>query len=78
MNHVNYFKDLFGSILDFRKNVLLIVLIKNDADLLHEGYRLKSEIFLLCVDFKNVLIKQNEKYLNFKNEEASFIEKLLK
>ena len=32
MNYENYFKDLFESIEDYRKIVLLIFLIKNDKD----------------------------------------------
>ena len=36
MNYENYFKDLFESIEDYRKIVLLIFLIKNDKNLLLE------------------------------------------
>ena len=36
MDHVNYFRDLFESIADYRKIVLLILLIKNDIDILTE------------------------------------------
>ena len=36
MNHdnINYFKELFESITDYRKIVLLIILIQNDKNLL--------------------------------------------
>ena len=34
MNIVNYFKDLFESIPDHKKIVLLLFLIKNDVDML--------------------------------------------
>ena len=36
MNNVNYFKDMFESIPDYRKIVLLIFLIQNDKNLLKE------------------------------------------
>ena len=34
MNNVNYFKDLFESIPDYKKIVLLMFLIKKDVNLL--------------------------------------------
>ena len=37
MNNRNYFKDLFESIHDYRKIVLLIFLIQNDKNLLKEN-----------------------------------------
>ena len=36
MNYENYSKDFFESIPDYRKNVLLILLIQNDDDLIRE------------------------------------------
>ena len=36
MNYENYFKDIFESIPDYRKIVLLIFLIQNDKNLLKE------------------------------------------
>ena len=36
MNNTNYFKDLFESIPDYRKIVLLIFLIQIDKNLLNE------------------------------------------
>ena len=36
MNNVNYFKDFFESIEDYKKIVLLLFLIKDDKDLVHE------------------------------------------
>ena len=36
MDDVNYFKDLFDSIADYRKIVLLLFLVKDDIELLHE------------------------------------------
>ena len=42
MNYENYFRDMFESILDYRKIVLKIVLIENDKDLLEEFGFLKK------------------------------------
>ena len=36
MNNENYFKDIFESIADYRKIILLIFLIQNDKNLLKE------------------------------------------
>ena len=44
MNNVNYFKDLFESITDYRKIVLLIFLIQNDKNLLKEIGFSKNDI----------------------------------
>ena len=43
MNHGNCFEDLFESIPDYRKIVLLMFFIKNDVDVLHECAFLKSD-----------------------------------
>ena len=78
MDNVNYFKDLFDSIPDYRKIVLLMFLLKNDIELLTESGLLKSDINRLCKEFKNILIDQNEELLNFiKNQKKSVIEKIL-
>ena len=47
MNSVSYFEDLFESISDYRKIVLLIFLIKNDVNLLYECGLLKGDIHYL-------------------------------
>ena len=79
MNYENYFKDLFQSIPDYGKRVLLMILIKNDENLLKEFGYLKSDINRLNSELKNVLLEQKENYLDFiKNEEESVIEKILK
>ena len=36
MNYENYFNDIFESIPDYRKIVLIMFLIENDSDLLKE------------------------------------------
>ena len=47
MDHVNYLKDLFKSIPDYRKNVLLMFFNKNDDEGLTECGCLKSDIIRL-------------------------------
>ena len=60
------------------KNILLMFLIKNDADLLNDSEYLKTDINRLIKDFKTILMEQNEDYLDhIKNEEESKIEKML-
>ena len=54
MDNINYFKDLFESIPDYRKIVLLMFLIKNDNDLLKECGFLKSDIIDLCLELKKI------------------------
>ena len=44
MNNSNYFKDIFKSIPDYRKIVLLISLIQNDKNLLNEIGFSKNDI----------------------------------
>ena len=78
MNNVNYFTDLFESIPDYRKIVLLIFLIQNDKNLLKEIGFSTNDINLLNLEFKNKLLEQHEEYLDYiKNEEESIIEKIL-
>ena len=76
MNHdnSNYFKDLFESIDDYKKIILLIFLIQNDKSLLNEIGFSKNIINRLSIEFKNILIQEFEDYLNYiKNEEESII-----
>ena len=78
MDNVNYFKDLFESIPDYRKIVLLIFLIQNDKNLLKEIGFSKRDINLLNLEFKKILIEEFEEYLSYiKNEEESVLEKFL-
>ena len=78
MNNTNYFKDIFESIEDYRKIVLLIFLIQNDKNFLHEVGFSESDINFLYKEFKNVLLEMNEEYLDhIKNQEESIIEKIL-
>ena len=78
MNNVYYFKDLFESIPDYRKIVLLMFLIKDDKNLLKEVGFSKNDINFLSLEFKNILLEEFEEYLSYiKNEEESVIERFL-
>ena len=78
MNYANYFRDLFESIEEYRKIVLIMFLIKNDNDLITECGFLKNDINCLNKEFKNLLLEQNQEYLVYiKKEEESIIEKIL-
>ena len=78
MNNSNYFKDLFESIPDYRKIVLLIFLIQNEKNLLNEIGFSKNDINRLNLEFKNILLEEFEVYLSYiKNEEESIIERIL-
>ena len=43
MSYIKYFKDVFESIPDYRKIVVLIFLIKNDVNLLNNCGFLKND-----------------------------------
>ena len=78
MNNSNYFKDIFKSIPDYRKIVLLIYLIQNDKNLLNEIGFSKNDINGLNLEFKNILLEEYEDYLDYiKNQEESILEKFL-
>ena len=51
MKYENYLKDIFESIPEYRK-IVLMFLIKNDEDLLKECGFLKSDINRLNLEFK--------------------------
>ena len=75
---MNYFKDLFESITDYKKIVLLILLIRNDKKLLHEYGFSERDINHLNLECKNIIIDQHGEYLDYvKNEEESVLEKFL-
>ena len=78
MDNETYFKDMFESIPDYRKIILLIFLIQNDENLLKEIGFSENDINLLYLEFKNILIEQNEDFLSYiKKQEKSIIEKIL-
>ena len=49
MDHANYFIDLFESVPDYRKKVVLLFLIKNDVDLFYECGFFKKMILIVYV-----------------------------
>ena len=78
MNNVNYFKELFESIPEYKKIVLLMFLIKNDVDFLYECGFLKGDINFIYKEFTSILLELNEGYLDhIKNQEEAIIEKIL-
>ena len=78
MNNINYFKDIFESITDYRKIVLLIFLIQNDKNLLKEIGFSRADINSLNLEFKNILLEEFENYLDYiKDQEESVLEKFL-
>ena len=56
MDNVNFFKDLFESIPDYKKIVLLMFLIINDVNLLYECGFLKGDINFLYKEFKKIYL----------------------
>ena len=79
MDNINYFKDLFESIPDYRKIVLLMFLFQDDENLLREIGFSERDIRSLNLEFKNIVSEPQENYLEYvKNEEESVIEKFLK
>ena len=64
MDNINYFKDIFESIHDYKKIVLLIFLIQNDKNLLKEKGFSKNDINLLNLEFRSILIEQKEDFLS--------------
>ena len=78
MNNVIYFKELFEEIPDYKEIVVLMFLIKNDVYFLYECGFLKGDINFLYKEFRNILHKLNEEYLDhIKNQEESIIERIL-
>ena len=78
MDNVNYFKDFFESVPDYRKIVLLMFLIKDDKNLFKKVGFSKNDINLLSLEFKNILLEEYENYLDYvKNQEESVIERFL-
>ena len=65
MNNSNYFEDIFESIHDYKKIVLLIFLIQNDKNLLKEIGFSKNDINQLSIEFKNIILEEFEEYLSY-------------
>ena len=78
MNSVYFFKDLIGSIPDYKKILLIKFIIKNGVIFLYECGFLKSDINFLYKEFKNILLELNEEYLDhINNEKEPVIDKFL-
>ena len=78
MIYENFFEDLFESISEYRKIVLLIFLIKDDKNLLKEVGFSKNNVDQLSLEFENLLIEEHENYLDYvKDQEESSIERIL-
>ena len=78
MENINYFEDMFDSIPDYRKIVVLIFSIQNDKNLIKEIGLSKNDIILLKLEFENISKERYEEYLEYvKNIEESAIEKFL-
>ena len=66
---------MLESIPDYRKIVLLLFLFQNDKDLIREIGFSEHDFKRLNLEFKSILIKQNDEYLAYvKHEEESVIE----
>ena len=79
MDNINLFEDIFESIHDYKKIVLIKILIQNVKNFLKEIGFSKNDINLLNLEFKNIIIEEFEEFLSYnKNEEESFLEKFLK
>ena len=63
-NNINYFIDLFKSIPDKRKIVLLIFLFQKDEVLIREIGFSERDINVSNLEFNNVLNEQHEAYLD--------------
>ena len=78
MNNSNYYTDIFESIPDYRKKVLLKFLIQNDKNLLNEIGFGKKDVNSLNLEFKRILLEEYEDNLDYiKNEEEYVIENFL-
>ena len=78
MNFASYFRDLFESIEDYRKIVLLLFAIQNGKNLLYGIGFSERDVNHLKLKLEKISIEQHEEYLDYiKNEEESTIEKIL-
>ena len=78
MNYEDYFKGLLESIPDYRRIVLLILLIQNDRGLLRDIGVSERDINRLILEMKYILKEQHQEYLDYvKNEEYSVVGKFL-
>ena len=72
---MNHFKDVFESIPEYRK-IILIFSIQNDKNAIRDIGFNEHDIKRLNLEFRKILIEQHEEYLaHLKNEEKSVIER---
>ena len=78
MKYENYFKDIFESIPEYRKSVLLIFIFRNEKKLLIEIGFSGYDINRSNSECTKIIIEQHEIYLDYiKNEEESIVERFL-
>ena len=78
MEDINYFKDMFESIPNYRKIILLCFIIKRDDVILREFGLSDDFIEKLYNDCKQIMISDMDQYFShIKNLEESIIEKIL-
>ena len=65
VDQVNYFQEIFTSIQDCRKIVLSLCSIENDVDFFSECGYSKNDIDRLNVEYKKILLEENEFYLDY-------------
>ena len=75
MDHTINFEDLFESVPNYRKIVLLIILIQKINDILKQNGYSKNDVNRLCREIENILMDQSEDFTT--NEEESNIDKIL-
>ena len=76
MDHVHYFKDLFESIPEWRKIVLLLFSFRSDDDVLFACGFAKNDIKRHRLELKKLNNGQNKEYPDYiKNEEETTTEK---
>ena len=72
MDNSNFFKDLFESIQDYRKIVLLIFLFQIDENFIKEIGFSKNNINRLSIEFKNILLEELEEYRSYKKRRSIY------
>ena len=78
MNNIIFFEDLFESMPDYIKIVLLKYIFQNDRTLLCEIGFSERNINRLNLERKKLIIEKHEEYLSYvRNEEETVIEKIL-
>ena len=77
MDNMSYFKAVLHSMPNYRKIVIIMFLIENDVDFLHECGYLKNDFYRLCMEFEETLFDQNWDYLEcVKHQEEAFNERI--